>query len=93
MANEAIIFGLSVLGSIYSQAVEEMLEVGRNGWIFSPDDPQSIFPALETAMNTSSDDLEIMRLTARKTLERFHPDEIDQIITSAINLSGLMGAT
>ena len=34
VVNEAMAAGLPVLGSIYSQAVEELVEDGVSGWVF-----------------------------------------------------------
>ena len=36
VVNEAMAAGLPVLGSIYSQAVEELVEDGVSGWVFRP---------------------------------------------------------
>ncbi len=37
VVNEAMAAGLPVLGSVYSQAVEELVREGRNGWSFRPE--------------------------------------------------------
>jgi glycosyltransferase involved in cell wall biosynthesis len=36
VVNEALAMGIPVLGSRYSQAVMELIEPGKNGWIFDP---------------------------------------------------------
>ena len=37
VVNEALAAGVPVLGSLYSQAVEELVRDGENGWTFRPD--------------------------------------------------------
>lgn len=52
VVNEAMASGLPVLGSLYSQSVEELVEDNRTGWIFSPDDPISVESAISNMMST-----------------------------------------
>ena len=87
VVNEAMMTGLPVLGSIYSQAVEEMVEEGKNGWFFSPDDPQSLSRALDQALNASPDTLGAMRIRAREAASRLTPDAIAEIFASAIHFT------
>jgi glycosyltransferase involved in cell wall biosynthesis len=63
--NEALASGLPVLGSVYSQAVEEMVQDGSNGWTFRADQPEEMFQALDRALKTSVSDLNVMRQHAR----------------------------
>ena len=39
VVNEALAAGLPVLGSVHSQAVEELCAEGETGWIFDPGGP------------------------------------------------------
>jgi glycosyltransferase involved in cell wall biosynthesis len=88
VVNEAMMTGLPVLGSIYSQSVEELIEDHINGWIFTPDHPQSAFHALDAAMSTPFAALENMRVSARTTAEKLTPDAIADIFLSALRFAG-----
>jgi glycosyltransferase involved in cell wall biosynthesis len=85
VVNEAMMTGLPVLGSIYSQAVEELVEDGINGWIFTPDDPQSSDRALNLIMTTSYAHLDEMRIQARNAASKFSPDYAAQQIAASLN--------
>jgi glycosyltransferase involved in cell wall biosynthesis len=85
VVNEAMMTGLPVLGSIYSQAVEELVEDDINGWIFTPDDPQSSYRALDLIMTTSYAHLEEMRIQARNAASKFSPGYVAQQIVSSVN--------
>lgn len=50
VVNEAMAASLPVLGSLHSQAVEELVDDGGNGWTFSPDTPGSLDDALRRAL-------------------------------------------
>lgn len=78
--NEAMASGLPVLGSVYSQAVEELVEDGVNGWVFRPDRSQELYQALERVFSTPTASLDQMRVNARKRVEKLTPDWVaDQI--------------
>jgi glycosyltransferase involved in cell wall biosynthesis len=66
VVNEAMASALPILGSVYSQAVEELCEDGRTGWTFRPDVPGETEHALDAALNTSVDRLDEMRAAARE---------------------------
>ncbi|HOT98102.1 MAG TPA: glycosyltransferase family 4 protein [bacterium] len=72
--NEAMAAGLPVLGSLYCQAVNEMVKDGVNGWTFRPDYPDEIFSALERANNALDEELLEMSRQARTTAMAFSPD-------------------
>lgn len=55
--NEAMACGLPVLGSVYSQAVEELVTNDVNGWTFAPDRPEEVDAAIARAMMASDDEL------------------------------------
>ena len=73
VVNEAFASGLPVLGTIYSQAVEELVEEGRTGWIYDPKQPGSAHHALDRLFATSDDDLYAMRERARARIGRLNP--------------------
>jgi glycosyltransferase involved in cell wall biosynthesis len=73
VVNEAMAAGLPVLGSIYSQAVEELCEEGETGWCFRPDDPCDTRRALQRALETPWQQLHAMRLHARERVRDLTP--------------------
>ena len=73
VVNEAMAAGLAVLGSRYSQAVEELVRDGVNGWIFQPDSTASMVAALERVYATPTPELTRMREQARATARQLEP--------------------
>jgi hypothetical protein len=65
VVNEAMAAGLPVLGSLYSQAVEELVQDRINGWTFHPDHLEEAGHAIDRALTTNSEDLMNMCLAAR----------------------------
>lgn len=84
VVNEGMAAGLPVLGSLYSQAVEEMVEDGVNGWVFRPDVEKEMQLALDRALNTPLRELQEMRLKARRRSLEFAPDRVANMIIDAI---------
>lgn len=86
--NEALASGLPVLGSVYSQAVEELVESGRNGWLFRSDDFGEMYQAIDEALNTPIAILNEMREQARSEALKLTParvaDLIDDFVTRTI---------
>ena len=74
VVNEAMAAGLPVLGSLYSQAVEELVKEGINGWTFRPDLPEEMYKALDRAMTASEDQLDDMRRAGRKRIRSLSPE-------------------
>jgi glycosyltransferase involved in cell wall biosynthesis len=68
VVNEAMIAGLPVLGSRYSQAVEELVQDGVNGWIFTPTDEQDTYDAIGRALESDVARLEAMSRRAVETV-------------------------
>jgi glycosyltransferase involved in cell wall biosynthesis len=68
VVNEAMIAGLPVLGSVYSQAVEDLVVEGRNGWRFRPDDSDEVLRTLSHALDCSRATWDAMRVEAIKTV-------------------------
>jgi glycosyltransferase involved in cell wall biosynthesis len=60
VVNEAMMAGLPVLGSRFSQAVEELVEDGVNGWVFNPTDEHDTYNAIERALQVDTKTLEAM---------------------------------
>ncbi len=85
VVNEAMASGLPVLGSVYSQAVEEMVLEGRTGWTFDPVRPETIDAALGKLFNTSDKDLALMRDAARSRAAIITPEAAAERMLGAIS--------
>ena len=82
--NEAMASGLPVLGSVYSQAVDELVSDGENGWRFRPDDPRELYTAIDAALNSSADELNQMRVAARERVRPLTPEKTADDVVQAI---------
>jgi glycosyltransferase involved in cell wall biosynthesis len=58
VVGEALRAGLPVLGSVYSEAVSEIVEDGVNGWRMRPDNEESICAAVSRVFSTTSAELD-----------------------------------
>jgi len=74
------------LGSTNSQAVEEMVSDGENGWTFSPEKAGQMDDALRRALSLSDDQLHAMRVRARSRAQEVTPEN-----TAAVCLAALGG--
>lgn len=66
VVNEAMASGLPVLGSIYSQAVEELVEDGKTGWLLNPLNPENLQDALDRFLDAPDEQLVAMRARSRE---------------------------
>ncbi len=97
VVNEALASGLPVLGSAYSQAVEELVRDGVNGWVFCPDRAEDAFRAVDRALNASPDELEAMGRAACASVSGLTPaavagkiaDAVDEVSRGATSLPKL----
>ncbi len=88
VVNEALASGLPVLGSVYSQAVEELTVDGVTGWHYRPDHPSEMLQALDRALTTSDADLLRMRAAGRERALRMTPEYVaDRIVDVVRNVS------
>ena len=85
VVNEAMACGLPVLGSVYSQAVAEMVRDGTNGWVFRPDNAPEMYDAIDRCLTTPFEKLSNMRECARKTAARLTPDYVTGLIEAAVD--------
>jgi len=85
VVNEAMAAGVPVLGSLYSQAVEEMVVDGVNGWTFHPDRPTEVFAALDRALQTSPRALEALRKAATSRALDLSPERMADRYLKAIS--------
>jgi peptidoglycan/xylan/chitin deacetylase (PgdA/CDA1 family)/glycosyltransferase involved in cell wall biosynthesis len=84
VVNEAMSAGLPVLGSVYSQAVEELCVEGVTGWTFRPDASDEMMRALDRALNTPVSRLNEMRVAARNKVLPLHPRQTAARVVRAI---------
>lgn len=84
VANEAMAAGLPVLGSLYSQSVEELVVEGVTGWTFRPDDAEEMHAALERSLSTPIEVLAEMRREARNAISHLTPDFVADRLLEAI---------
>jgi len=68
VVNEAMVAGLPVLGSRYSQAVEELVQDGVNGWLFTPTSDQETYDAIGRALESNAETLDAMSRRAVETV-------------------------
>jgi glycosyltransferase involved in cell wall biosynthesis len=91
--NEALAAGLPVLGSVYGQAVSELVREGENGWTFHADRKGEMLAALDRSLNVPMRELERMRISARETAARVTPDYVTGLVEQAIaTVTAPMGA-
>jgi hypothetical protein len=84
VVNEAMASGLIVLGSIYSQAVTEMVREGETGWLVDPLRPETIERSLDHLFATSLDALNEMRGAARRRALEITPEKAAATIAAAV---------
>ena len=84
VTNEAMAAGLPVLGSSYSQSVEELVVEGETGWQFRPDEPEEMYSALDRSLSMPFAQLERMRTQARDRIQYLTPDFVADNILKAI---------
>jgi glycosyltransferase involved in cell wall biosynthesis len=74
VVNEALAAGVPVLGSSYSQAVDELIRDGVNGWKFRPDHAASIAEMFDRALTLQPTELARMRAAARASIRDWTPE-------------------
>jgi glycosyltransferase involved in cell wall biosynthesis len=84
VVNEALCAGLPVLGSHYSQAIEELVTEGVNGWRYFPGRGAEAGNALDRALSASPDVLAAMSQEARATMESLTPERIASVMAGAV---------
>lgn len=85
VVNEALSSGVPVIGSIYSQAVEELIQEGVNGWLFKPDKTRSFVGALDKAFSSSEEKLEEMSQNCTRSIEDYSPASVAKTIKKALD--------
>lgn len=89
VVNEALAAGVPVLGSVHSQAVEELVTEGLTGWTFDPEDDRSTRAALDRALSTTPAELAGLRERARERVASLTPERAaDDVATMLRALLG-----
>jgi glycosyltransferase involved in cell wall biosynthesis len=84
VVTEAMASGIPVLGSCYSQAVEELVRDGENGWTYRPDHAPEVSNALHRALETPLQKLNEMAESARAKVCNLTPSTMADRIMTAI---------
>ncbi len=84
VVNEAMIAGLPVLGSVYSQAVDDLVIDKENGWRFRPDDSVELYNALDCALTCGAETWDAMRRHAIETVKPIDSQYMKNRILSAV---------
>ncbi len=84
VVNEAMAMGLPVLGSIYSQAVEELVVEGETGWIMDPLSEASLDSGIDRALSTGPAAMAAMRLRAQTRIAGLTPETAAARIAEAV---------
>ena len=85
VVNEAMIAGRPVLGSIYSQAVTELVTQDESGWLFDPHQQGSIYAALDKAFSCSVDRLQEISCNAREAVRHLTPEQVAHTALKAMH--------
>ena len=81
VVNEAMASGLPVLGSVYSQAVNELCNDDTTGWAFRTDVSLEMERAIDDALTTPIERLDEMRVAARQRVAHLTPGYVaDNIV-------------
>jgi glycosyltransferase involved in cell wall biosynthesis len=84
VVNEAFAAGVPVLGSVHSQAVEDVVEEGRTGWTFRPEREDEMASALDRALTASPGELEQMRARCLERAKGFTAESASRGMLAAI---------
>lgn len=84
VVNEALASGLPVTGSIYSQAIEELIIDGKNGYKFDPINPGNFYEILDKILFTDTALLKTMSINARDSIKFLTPEFVKDKILSLI---------
>ncbi len=83
VVDEALASGQVFIGSIYSQAVEVLIQPGVNGWSYDPESQGSLAAALDQLVQATPSQLEQMRQQARMSVQnRTHVEAAEQFVTA-----------
>ena len=89
---ESMAAGLPVLGSIHSQAVEELVQNQVNGWTFRPEEPADVRRALGQVFAASDEILDEMGARARDSVRDLTPITMADRMEAAIDYAIAQGS-
>lgn len=84
VVNEAMASGLPVLGSAHGQAVTELVEEGRTGWVYDPERPGALDAALDRVVAAGPESLRRMGAAARGRVSGLTPERMADRLTTVI---------
>ena len=88
VVNEAMAVGLPVLGSIYSQAVEELVLESETGWVFDPLSPPSMDAAIRRALAAPGSQLVSMGVRSQARIAGLTPEAAAARIAEVVRRLG-----
>jgi glycosyltransferase involved in cell wall biosynthesis len=92
VVNEAMAAGLPVLGSLHSQAVQELVVDGLSGWTFRADKPEEMYQAIHRCLCTPTETIQAMASDARRAALELTPGRAATMIQAAIEFCMTCGA-
>lgn len=84
VVNEALACGIPVLGSIYSQAVLELIDDNKNGWQYDPLKKGDLERLLTVAVGTTNEQLEKMSIYGLDVVKEVTAEKVADTIKKAI---------
>jgi glycosyltransferase involved in cell wall biosynthesis len=84
---EAMAAGLPVLGSLYSQAVEDLVTDGVNGWTFRPDRTGEMDAALDQALGAAVCEIDAMGARAQAMARNMTSSGMADLIMDAVQFA------
>ena len=84
VVNEALSCGIPVLGSIYSQAVLELIDDNKNGWQYDPLKKGDLERLLTVAVGTPIEELEKMSIYGLDVVKEVTAEKVADTIKKAI---------
>lgn len=85
VVNESMACGVPVLGSIYSQAVEELIVDGVNGWIYDPLKSGDLSRVLDRLVSSDLEKLDEISLNAHLTAKKVSAYFVSSEMINAID--------
>ncbi len=85
VVNESMACGVPVLGSIYSQAVEEMVQHGVNGWIYDPMVQGDLCSVIDQLVKRDIENLNTISCNAFNCAQKYSAEHAALAMIEAIN--------
>jgi glycosyltransferase involved in cell wall biosynthesis len=84
VTNEAMMYGMPVLGSRYAGSVCDLITDYETGWTFTPDNRMEMERAIRIALSTNAEELEEMGMAARRRAEKLTPEAFADSLVDAL---------